>query len=142
MTGALTENIHASCVAAFGRGLLILGPSGSGKSSLALQLIGLGASLVADDRVDLSCRGTSLFAQAPATLEGRIEARGIGILRAEAIAETELHLAVQLSEDEGPRLPDWHEIVFMQRKLNLVRVPLRAHLAASLLLYLRGGRAD
>ena len=51
--------LHATCVAVDGRGLLILGPSGSGKSALALQLIALGAQLVADDRTRVSRRGAA-----------------------------------------------------------------------------------
>ena len=45
-------NLHASCIAVHGRGVLILGPSGAGKSSLALQLMALGADLVADDMIE------------------------------------------------------------------------------------------
>ena len=66
MTGALT--LHATCVAVEGRGVLITGPSGSGKSSLALALMAHGARLVADDRVTLSLREGTLWATCPETI--------------------------------------------------------------------------
>ncbi|WP_331459605.1 HPr kinase/phosphorylase [Paracoccus liaowanqingii] len=70
--------LHATTVALEGRGLVILGPSGSGKSGLALELMAVGAVLVADDRTDLRLQQGRLIAQAPPALSGRIEARGWG----------------------------------------------------------------
>lgn len=64
MTGADRTILHASCVALDGRGLLILGPSGSGKSALALELMALGADLVADDRTEIEGQGPDLVAAA------------------------------------------------------------------------------
>src|SRR5262245_61986603 len=72
--------VHGSAVAWGGRGLLILGASGRGKSALALALTATGAALVADDRVEIVRRGRALVARAPAALAGLVEARGIGIL--------------------------------------------------------------
>ena len=54
------NTIHATCVAIEGRGVLIVGPSGSGKSDLALRLIDRGAALVADDYTDLNVDGRAL----------------------------------------------------------------------------------
>jgi HPr kinase/phosphorylase len=138
--GARSVRLHASCVALEGRGLLILGPSGSGKSSLALQMIGLGAALVADDQVDVTCAGDALVAAAPPALAGLIEARGVGLLRAGTVASVPLHLAVDLGQPASPRLPDRHGIVLLEKRIALVKGPLSAHLPVALLLYLRGGR--
>lgn len=132
--------LHASCVAVGGRGLLILGPSGSGKSSLALQMIGLGAILVADDQVEVTRVGPSLVAGAPPALAGLIEARGVGLLRAETVTGVPLHLAVDLGQPAPPRLPDWHGIMVLETRIDLVKAPLNAHLPAALLLHMRGGR--
>lgn len=140
MKGARSVRLHASCVALEGRGLLILGPSGSGKSSLALQMIGLGAALVADDQVDVTCAGDALVAAAPPALAGLIEARGVGLLRAGPVACVPLHLAVDLGQPASPRLPDRHGIVLLEKRIALVKGPLSAHLPVALLLYLRGGR--
>jgi HPr kinase/phosphorylase len=134
------ETLHASCVAVDGKGLLILGPSGSGKSSLALQMIAFGARLVADDQVALSRRGVALVARCPAPLAGVIEARGLGLLRCEPLPETEITLVADLGTPETARLPEKHEIVLLGCKRDLVRLPSNAHFPAALLVYLRGGR--
>ena len=65
-------NLHGSAVALEGRGLLILGASGTGKSALALRMMAHGARLVADDRVVLARRGDALIASAPPALRGTI----------------------------------------------------------------------
>jgi len=140
VTGLRSVRLHASCVAVDGRGLLILGPSGAGKSSLALQMIGLGAVLVADDQVDVTLAGDTLVAGAPPALAGLIEARGVGLLRAETVTGVPLHLAVDLGQPVSPRLPDRHGIVLLETRIDLVKGPLNAHLPAALLLHLRGGR--
>ena len=73
-------NIHASCVAIGGRGVLLLGKSGVGKSDLALRLIAEGARLVADDRTILFAIRGALHAKAPETIKGLLEIRGVGIV--------------------------------------------------------------
>jgi HPr kinase/phosphorylase len=72
--------LHASCVAVHGLGVLIRGPSGSGKSDLALRLIDEGAELVADDYCEIEAVGDILLAKALALIAGRIEVRGHGIV--------------------------------------------------------------
>ncbi|MFN4101402.1 MAG: HPr kinase/phosphorylase [Pararhodobacter sp.] len=91
-------NHHASAVA-FGpmRGVLILGPSGAGKSRLALALIGCGAQLVADDQVLLCQSGGALYARAPRSISGLIEARGLGLLCLAVRRLARIVLAVDLS---------------------------------------------
>lgn len=107
-TGTL---LYATCVALGPAAALLQGPSGSGKSDLALRFIlqtppELGAALVADDQVQIEARGGTLFASAPAPLAGRIEVRGIGIVTLPFRSEAELRLIVQLSEPHDvPRLP-------------------------------------
>ena len=71
------QQVHGSCVARDGAGVLLLGPAGSGKSDLALRLIGRGFGLVADDRVDVM----DGVASAPAALAGLLEVRGLGVVR-------------------------------------------------------------
>jgi hypothetical protein len=96
--------LHASCVAVDGKGVLIEGPSGSGKSDLALRLIDGGARLVADDQVEILDRDGRLHARAPGALAGLIEARGQGLFRLDPLDEAPLALAVTL-QAPAERLP-------------------------------------
>jgi len=102
-----TVNIHATCVllaragSAFRApptaGVLLLGQSGSGKSDLALRLIGRGARLVSDDRTDLRIERGSLVARAPPSIAGLIEIRGVGIVELAHAASARIALVVDLS---------------------------------------------
>jgi serine kinase of HPr protein (carbohydrate metabolism regulator) len=99
--------VHASCVQLHGVGVLLLGPSGSGKSDLALQLIDAGARLVADDQVAIERRAGRLFGSPAAALAGLLEVRGLGIVRLPCCAAAELGLAVELDlAGACDRLPD------------------------------------
>ncbi len=102
--------LHASTVAIDGRAVLIEGPSGAGKSDLALRLIDRGAVLVSDDYTELLRDGDRLIARAPATIMGKIEVRGIGIVDLLAAGDTPVGLFVRLATDGAatdiPRLPE------------------------------------
>ena len=101
----MSVTLHATCVAIGGRGVLITGPSGSGKSDLALRLIDRGAELVSDDGTIVEARNGRLIARAGPNIAGRMEARGIGILTLPHRAEIALALGIAL--DAIPeRLPD------------------------------------
>ncbi|MEL6765579.1 MAG: HPr kinase/phosphatase C-terminal domain-containing protein [Pseudomonadota bacterium] len=96
--------LHASAVAFGDRGLLILGPSGAGKTRLALELIALGAELVGDDRVILSPCGAGLSMRPAPALAGLVEIRGAGILRHPHRAEAPLWLALDLGRAPVERM--------------------------------------
>lgn len=108
-------NIHASCVmleragVAFGApalsGILLLGRSGAGKSSLVLRLLAAGARLVADDRVELFTRRKQLMARPVPNLAGYLEVRGVGIVELEHAREAPISLVVKLTGPIPPRLP-------------------------------------
>jgi serine kinase of HPr protein (carbohydrate metabolism regulator) len=99
------EIVHASCVAIGGRGVLLGGRSGAGKSDLALRLIDRGAELVSDDYTQLRCVGETVLAQAPATIAGKIEVRGVGLIELSEAAGVPVCLCVDL--DAAPeRLPE------------------------------------
>ncbi len=132
--------LHASCVAVCGRAVLIRGASGSGKSGLALELMALGAGLVADDRTRLWRREAALMADAPAALRGRIEAREVGILGAPAAGPAEVALVVDMDTSESDRLPPIREVRILDVRLPLVRKSHLAHFPAAILTYLKGGR--
>lgn len=132
--------LHASCVAVKGRGLLITGPSGAGKSALALQMMALGADLVADDQTLLSPRAGKLFGAAPPATAGLIEARFLGILKAPHLAETEIALVIDLSRPETERLPPCREITLAGVSCALAYSCATPHLSASLMCWLAHGR--
>ncbi len=134
------EILHASCVAVEGRGLLILGPSGSGKSALALRLLTLGASLVADDRTEITWTGAHLIARCPAPIAGLIEARGVGILRAPVLGEAKVVLVADLGRTEDQRLPPDRKITLLGCEVSLALRVQYDHFPDALMLYLRHGR--
>jgi len=135
MSGPL--DLHATCVAWHGAGLLILGRSGSGKSGLALALMAWGCALVADDRTLVAQEAGALIASAPAILAGRIEARGIGILTAPALPRARLVLAIDLDHAETARLPPERRLPLLGLSLSLVHKPATGHFDAAILHYLR-----
>lgn len=92
--------IHASCAARDGMGVLLTGAPGSGKSDLVLRLLARGFVLVADDRVEID----GLDASAPPALAGQLEVRGLGIMTLPFLARARLALAVALTRDVA-RLP-------------------------------------
>jgi HPr kinase/phosphorylase len=98
-------NIHASCVALGDKGVLLLGPSGVGKSDLTLRLIDQGAKLVSDDRTILFIANGTLQAKAPASIKGLLEIRGLGIVKLPVRAKVKIALVVKLGR-EGARLPE------------------------------------
>ena len=129
--------VHASCVAWQGRGVLILGRSGAGKSALALQLMAFGADLVADDRTELHAESDVLTARPPATIEGLIEARGVGLLRAAFVPQAEIALVVDLDQTETDRLPPEREISLLGISRPLALAVPQAHFPAAILCYLK-----
>jgi len=100
-----TENLHASCVALEGRAVMISGPSGSGKSDLALRLLDRGFILVSDDRTIMRKEGNKLLASAPDTIKGKLEIRGIGIVDVETVSDVPVALVVEIT-GEILRMPD------------------------------------
>lgn len=81
MNGVTAETLHATAVAIDGHGLVLSGPSGSGKSELALRLIDGGALLVADDQLVCTAREGRLQLSPPPAIAGLLEVRGVGLVR-------------------------------------------------------------
>ncbi len=97
---------HATCVDFNGKGVVILGPSDSGKSDLALRLIDHGATLISDDYVEIKCEKGQLIAHCVPNIEGLIEVRGVGLIKMDYLKYTTLHLALELiHRDKIERLP-------------------------------------
>lgn len=133
--------VHGSAVMLAGRGVLILGASGTGKSALALALVGRGATLVADDRVVLTRRGGALIAEAPASIAGLIEARGVGLLRLPSAPEAPLAIAVDLERSPAARMPQPVTISFVGVEIELISGRGLPNLDLVVTIFVQNGRA-
>lgn len=91
-----SETLHASCVAIYGKAVLIEGLSGSGKSDLALRLIDRGAELVSDDYTLVTRDGDRATASPPSTITGLIEVRGLGLVSLPHVTDAPVALIVSL----------------------------------------------
>ncbi len=146
-----STTVHASAVLVGARAVLIRGPSGSGKSRLALELIEAGRAgalrlvrLVADDRVHLQAAGGRLLARPAETLAGLIEVRGAGHLRLPYEASTVVGLVVDLAAADAHRLPDAAQRKTEIDGISLPRLAVAAEAAAlpALLAVLNNSSAD
>jgi serine kinase of HPr protein (carbohydrate metabolism regulator) len=132
MSARTPVNIHASAILIGAAGLLLRGASGAGKSSLALDLVdlaaarGLYAALVADDRVEIVASGGRLVARAPASLAGRVEMRGIGILKVAHEPACVLRTVIDLIPEEPARMPAGEDRFAVLEGVRLNRIATKA----------------
>lgn len=140
MDGSDHLTLHATTVALNGRALVMFGDSGTGKSETALELMALGCRLVADDTTILTRSGSGLTASCPLPIRGLIEARGIGILNAEAVTAARVVLAVDMTHIETDRLPPRRSVRWLDLAIPLILRIERPHFAPALLQYLKAGR--
>lgn len=136
--------VHGTSVALGGDGILLRGPSGSGKSDLALRLIDGGARLVADDQTELRVFGEELRMSAPPAIAGRLEVRGLGILRVPAVPSAALRFVVDLVPSASiERLPEPRFCDILDRRFRLLAIaPFEASAPAKLRVALRALAAD
>jgi serine kinase of HPr protein (carbohydrate metabolism regulator) len=104
------QRVHATCVEIGTAAALLRGPSGCGKSDLALRMIDHGARLVADDYVELHARNRRLYATPPMELAGRLEVRGVGVVRLNHVQRARVGLVVDLVPQLAERMPRAHSI--------------------------------
>jgi serine kinase of HPr protein (carbohydrate metabolism regulator) len=131
MRDAGSTSIHASAVQVGNRGVLIRGPSGSGKSSLAFDLILAGrsgqiapAKLVGDDRVHLHKTDGGLIVRPAPALAGLIEIRGLGIQNCDSINEAAVGLVVDLHAEDAERLPPAKALRTRVLGIEIPRIPV------------------
>lgn len=105
MSELSSELLHATTIVIDGRGVMIEGLPGVGKSDLALRLIDRGALLVSDDYTLVVRRDGSAIATPAPNIAGKIEVRGIGIVEMAHTEEAPIALVVSLGE-AGQRLPE------------------------------------
>ncbi|MDE3759732.1 HPr kinase/phosphorylase [Sinorhizobium meliloti] len=130
-------NVHGTAIVLGTTGLLIAGPSGSGKSALALSCLsevrhrGRFAALVADDRVDLTLENGRIVARCPAAIRGLIEIRGSGIAEVDTVSACVLDWAIMpVRAPFDPRLPPEEELQLeIGRNLPLLRLPVEGPLS-------------
>ncbi len=132
--------LHASGVVWDGRAALIRGASGTGKSTLALQLMAYGAALISDDRVLVRRTPEGLTALPAPNLTGLIEARGLGILRADTCPSGRIVCVVDLDTQEADRLPPPRDSELLGQSVTLFRRVDGPHFAPALLQFLKSGR--
>lgn len=133
--------IHATTVAIGGRGVLLTGVSGAGKSDLALRLIDRGAQLVSDDYTVLTVRGGVLMAAPPATIAGRMEVRGLGIVDVPHRSLATVALAVALGPEEE-RMPEPQRVLLMGLSIPQLMIDPRAPSAPIKVEWALSHRAD
>jgi serine kinase of HPr protein (carbohydrate metabolism regulator) len=130
-------NVHGTAIVLGTTGLLITGPSGSGKSALALSCLsqvrrrGRFAALVADDRVDLTLENGRIVARCPAAIRGLLEIRGSGIAEVDTVSACVLDWAIMpVRAPFDPRLPPEEELQLeIGRNLPLLRLPVEGPLS-------------
>lgn len=119
--------------------MLIRGASGRGKSGLALQLLAFGAELVADDRTRVWKENGQIMADAPVTIRGQIEARGMGILRLPCVGPQPVSLIVDMDAESSERVPPLAQAEILGLRIPIVKKNAHAHFPATILLYLKHG---
>lgn len=124
-------SVHASAVKVGTLAVLIRGPSGSGKSRLAFDLIMAGragvverAVLVGDDRVHLATVGGEIEVRPAPVLAGLIEIRGLGIRRCDFVDHATIGLVVDLDAEDAERLPPAESLKTSVSGVEIPRIPV------------------
>jgi serine kinase of HPr protein (carbohydrate metabolism regulator) len=138
-----SPTVHASAVLAGNRAVLIRGAAGTGKSRLALALLGAAATgmlrfarLVGDDRVHIEPRHGRLLVRPAPSLAGLLEVRGVGIRRLDYEETAIVGLVVDLEAEDAERLPQPGETVIVGVKLPRLAVAPNAEPLQLVLVYL------
>jgi serine kinase of HPr protein (carbohydrate metabolism regulator) len=135
--------IHATCILVREAGILIRGPSGSGKSALARELIveaerlGRFARLVGDDRIRVTTRNGRVVATPVTAIAGKLEVRGFGVLTLPYENSAIVRLVIDCLTDEAPRLPMPGERSITLGGVSLPRIGARLEPGLSRIILLR-----
>jgi HPr kinase/phosphorylase len=132
--------VHGTAIAVGGRGFLIVGSSGAGKSGLALQMIALDAELISDDQVLLERVGVDVEMTAPAPLGNLIEARFIGVLKTDASRSAVLRHVIDMDKEPEARMPQLQHSEVLGVRIDLINGRNVPNLASILMILGRGAR--
>ena len=117
------ENFQGTCIAFGEEAVLFRGPSGSGKSDLALRCIEKGADLISDDQTILCRKNKKIIASAPRTIAGKLEVRGLGIVDFPYREDASLVLVLDLiNEGTVARLPKIDFVDYFDIKIPNLRI--------------------
>lgn len=123
---------HASVVQIDGKGIMIIGQSGSGKTSTALGLLETAkihrkdASLICDDQAHLFRENQQLIAKVPEQIAGQVEIRGFGIINHPYLEKSAISLVTELVDDEKiERMPEPDRFTIEGLNLPFLKIPRR-----------------
>lgn len=146
--GGQPRNLHATAVVIGERGILVMGPSGAGKTTLALSLLdhfaGVGqfARLISDDQIFLSAKGARVVCRAPASIAGLAEVHGIGPQPVAHERSAVIDLCLELVEGETERFQEQASLGVDGCSIPKIMVPARnvpGALQVVLSMVVRGG---
>ena len=118
----LSKRVHGTAIALEDRGVLLTGPSGSGKSDLALRLIDSGATLISDDQTICERRKNEIFLFPHKKIHGLIEVRGVGLIKVPFIENVKLNMIVQLIDKPPERIPKKEEKKLLNLNIKFIKI--------------------
>ena len=132
--------LNASAIAIKKKGVLIIGPSGAGKSTLAIDMLSLGATLIADDQTVLMAKPDGLYMKPLPNNTGLIEARFVGIIKIPWQNSAKLSMVVDLAREEKDRLPPFRTYEILNHKFPCIYAKGNAFVGKALYVLLAGER--
>ena len=131
--------MHATSVDIDGKGVVILGKSGTGKSNLAVKLISMGAKLISDDQTKFKLKENTIIISKPETTPNLIEVRGIGLIKVPFVVSAKLFCFVKITNLELKRLPDAKKKSCFGKKIKMMEFNPFYNNESALFLSLRYG---
>ena len=131
--------MHATSVYINGKGIVIFGKSGSGKSKLAIKLIAFGAKLISDDQTQLELKKSRIILRKPVSTPNFIEARGIGLIEVPKVTSAELFCFIKITDIELERLPYEKQKNCFGKKIKMIEFNPKYNNESALFFGLRYG---